>query len=523
MASLKQFIVEIHRRSLWQVLTIYLGASWAVLEVTDQIVDRYLLPEWVYPAALILLLVGLPIVLSTAFFREERLEPERVADVRDPTLLGDVSDGAAGSFGGRAPKPIVKLLTWPRAILGGVLAFVALGAVSTLIVVRGSARVTEAYGAAGDAFEEREWMVVTEFEAPEDEKDLALAVREALRVDLQQSQYVNLFGRDRVVQVLRRMGLPDTTRLDRGLALDVAEREGLAAVLIGRVARLGEDYSFSAWVIQPGTRDELIAVRTAARADRLLDGVGALSREVRSRLGEERASIKRSRPLPEVTTRSLDALKIYARAVDALALEDDNIRSAELAVEATRVDSTFAMAYRLAAVGLSNQGRAGDAVPHATRAFELRDRLTDRERLHVEAYYHQVVSNDVRRAAEAYELVLAQYPDDHRAHNNLGVLRLGRMADYEGAYQNFLRAVEINPSLGLGYSNAVSMAVKTGRWKAADSLVHLAEERGFSTAVEIWPVLQAYALGELEQADSLCDELLVGAHGASSLALNRMS
>ncbi|MEE9132430.1 MAG: hypothetical protein V3U13_02610, partial [Gemmatimonadota bacterium] len=95
MSQLKQFIREIHRRSLWQTLTIYLGASWAVLEVTDQIVARYLLPEWVYPAALILLLLGLPIVLATAFVREEAREPPPVAEIRDPTLLGDMSEETA--------------------------------------------------------------------------------------------------------------------------------------------------------------------------------------------------------------------------------------------------------------------------------------------------------------------------------------------------------------------------------------------------------------------------------------------
>ncbi len=89
MASLKQLIHEIHRRSLWQVLVIYLGASLAVMEATNQVVEQYLLPEWVYPAALILLLIGFPIVLATAFVREDR-EAGRVREIRDPTLRGGV-------------------------------------------------------------------------------------------------------------------------------------------------------------------------------------------------------------------------------------------------------------------------------------------------------------------------------------------------------------------------------------------------------------------------------------------------
>lgn len=93
MSGLKQFIIEVHRRSLWQVLMVYLGACWAVLKASDQVIDRYLLPEWVYPTEIIVLLVGLPIVLATAMVREESdkssvvpstSKPDRVAGGEAP-------------------------------------------------------------------------------------------------------------------------------------------------------------------------------------------------------------------------------------------------------------------------------------------------------------------------------------------------------------------------------------------------------------------------------------------------------
>ncbi|NIR43245.1 MAG: hypothetical protein GWN99_04880, partial [Gemmatimonadetes bacterium] len=190
---LKQVILEIHRRSLWQVLTIYVGASWFVLEVTDQVIERFLLPEWVYGGAVILLLIGLPIVLATAFVREEVQASPR-PEPTGPSPSGGDGSGAARSEASPGLKG--KLFTWPKAIMGGVLAFTALGIVSAFIVLRGTARVTEAYGAAGESFGEREWIVVAEFEASEGEEDIALAAREALTIDLSQSQYVNVFGRD---------------------------------------------------------------------------------------------------------------------------------------------------------------------------------------------------------------------------------------------------------------------------------------------------------------------------------------
>ncbi len=276
MSGLKQLIHDIHRRSLWQVVTIYLGAFWAVMEVTDQIVDRYLMPEWVYPSALILLLIGLPVVLATAFVRED----QPVKRVESPTATGPVDaapvpESAPGPSAPPPPPPPTpvrrgygNLLTWPRAILGGVLAFKLLGVVSAWVVIRGSARVTEAYGAAGEAFEERAWIVLAEFEALESEREIALAAQTALSVDLTQSRYVNVRGRNQILPVLRRMGLPDTTKLDETIALEIAQREGMAAVLVPAVARLGGDYVFSARVIRPGTGEEIIAVRTAARAER---------------------------------------------------------------------------------------------------------------------------------------------------------------------------------------------------------------------------------------------------------------
>ena len=85
MTSLKKAIIEIHRRSLWQVLMVYLGACWAVLEASDQVIERYLLPVWVYPTEIIVLLVGLPIVLATAMVREESATP---ASPASPAISG---------------------------------------------------------------------------------------------------------------------------------------------------------------------------------------------------------------------------------------------------------------------------------------------------------------------------------------------------------------------------------------------------------------------------------------------------
>ncbi len=138
-------------------------------------------------------------------------------------------------------------------------------------------------------------------------------------------------------------------------------------------------------------------MRTAASEDRLLEGVEKLSHEIRRRLGEARGAVRQSEPLPKVTTSSLEALKLFARASEANSRYEFE-QARELATQAIRLDSTFAGAYRAAAVYNNNLGRCAEAARYATRACELRDGLTERERLLVEAAYYTHVELNYRRA-----------------------------------------------------------------------------------------------------------------------------
>ena len=514
MTRLKRFVLEIHRRTLWQILAVYVGASWFVLEVTEHVRERFLMPEWVYGTAFTVLLIGLPFLIASALVRDDGaslsrdMEPaaEPEAGAPAPVALEPVEstrqagDGVVGS--------LVRRLTWGRAALGVVAALALVGLIGSLVVIRGAGRVTEAYGAAGGVFEERAWLVVAEFEAAEEERDVAQAARTALMIDLNQSQYVNVFGDNQLSPVLRRMMLPDTIALDVPLSLELAEREGLAAVLSGSVDRLGGDVVLSARVIEPGTGAELLGVRTAASSDRLLDGVERLSHEIRRRLGETRSALRKSLPLPRVTTGSLEGLKKYALAVAANSRESNPEKALELAEEAILHDSSFAAAYRLAAVANRNAGKWSAAAPYAARAYELRDRLTDRERLLIEADYHWYALLNARECANAYELLLAQYPDDPVANHNLAVMAGSWLHEPERAYSAAMKSVELDPYSVISYDNAISYAQDVDRWGVADSLIDLAWERGFEDAAVRNSRSQAVGLGHWERTEALCDSLL---------------
>ncbi|MBI4512979.1 MAG: hypothetical protein HY702_02620, partial [Gemmatimonadetes bacterium] len=491
---------------LVRVLLVYAAASWVVLQVVAIFGSQFGLPTWFFPATVALLLIGLPIILGTAVVQDWLRHAGEHVPIPDLEIAGEREAAVAPVPVPASAHPLSRWLTWKKSILGGVLAFTALGIVGTVVVLRGTGRVTEAYGVAGAAFGARSRILVTDFEAPPDEPDIAAPVREALTVDLQQSRHVNVYGRSQIAGLLRLMQLPDTVRVSEQLGLEIGQREGLAAVLAGRISRLGDNYVLSARVLRPSTGEELIAVRTTAARERVLEAVEALSREVRSRLGESRVALRASRPLPQVTTRSLEALQRYAQAEDALARGDQE-QAIDLAEVSIALDPEFAMAYRLAGVAHRNLLRFSEAERYTTRAYELRDKLSERERLHIEARYAEGILEDASEAITKYELVLSRYPDDSRAANNLAV-NAWYLGDYQRAYQSALRAVELDPYTWQGYSNAISSAHRLAYWPVADSLARLAMSRGLTERATRFLWRHVVAQGDWARADALCDSLL---------------
>lgn len=360
--------------------------------------------------------------------------------------------------------------------------------------------------AQAPALEERGWLLVADVDRTSDDAAVAGAVREALAVDLQQSRFVNVYGRSQVAAVLRSMGEPGGV-LVLPLALEVAERLGAEAVLSVGAAPMGSDYLLTARALRPGTAEELFAVRASAAPDRLVEGVERLSRTVRRHLGEERHAVRRSRPLPDVTTRSTDALRLYAQAEHAAASRDDEAAAALLA-EAVRLDPGFAMAHRAAGIIANNQLRFGDAAVHLEKAWRARERLTDRERWHIEALYHSNVLLEPRRAAEAYRLLLARYPDDSRAAINLATVVHTWFNDAEEAWSALSRVDRQNPQAWPFFGNAAQIAFQTGRLREAGEMAAAAGEHGFHDVASRWQIGTSFALGRYADALAACDAVL---------------
>jgi tetratricopeptide (TPR) repeat protein len=472
---MKKLLRETHRRSVWQVLAVYVGVSWAVLQVVDVLTQNMGLPTWVFPFALVLLLIGLPMMLATAIIQGRASAVESVAT--SGTAADQTPVEAAPKAEDRDADSLLdqrKLFTWKNALMGG-----AAAATLFLTVMGGYAFARRAgLGSAGTLvakglIEDGERIILAEFAG---DANMAEAATMAFRVDLSQSPTVNVADPVFVAAVLERMERAPDTPLDEDLALEAAIREGIKAVVAGDVARVGGGYVFTARLVAAESGQDLVNLReSAADSSKVLETIDRLSRRMRERMGESLGSIRASAPLDRATTTSLEALRKYSQALVAIDTGDRDL-GLSLLREAVAIDSTFAMAWRKQAVMLTSQGDDAAAREAATRAYELRDLLTDREKYITIGTYNSTVTNDIEAGITAYRTLLDQYPNDTWALNNLALLYY-EQGNLDGAMELLSRALQLEYYSPNAYVNLAGGLHWLGRRDSARAVIDLLEER----------------------------------------------
>jgi tetratricopeptide (TPR) repeat protein len=481
---MKKLIQEAHRRSLWQVLGIYLFGSWVVLQVVDVLAENMTLPDWVFPFALVLLLIGLPIVMATAFVQEGLgSQAEAASDAAEAEPVGsaiETSDQGEGGEHASAPSAIEtgggkgrnRILTWRNALLGGAAAFTLLGVVTAGWIITRTAGIGPAATlVAQGVLDERAPILLADFES--EDAELSRVATEAFRIDLSQSDMLRLAEPVFVADVLVRMQREPDAPLDRELAREVAQREGIQAVIAGEINSAGGSHLLSAQVISTGDGQVLASHReNASDSTAILAAIDELSEKLRERIGESLRSISRDSPLERVTTANLEALRRYSQAVRALEVEAEEERGIALLEEAVAEDPEFAMAWRKLGVSLNNrQEQRARQVEALMQAHEFRDRLTERERYMTIATYHQMVTGDIDQSITAYENLLEVYPDYYAALNNLGG-RYMFIREPERAEVFFRRAIRADSlTSSFPYANLINALVAQGEFEDAHNTV----------------------------------------------------
>jgi tetratricopeptide (TPR) repeat protein len=319
------------------------------------------------------------------------------------------------------------------------------------------------------AFAERDWVLVADFNNLTGDAVFDRSLRLAIEVAIAQSQYVNVFPQNRVAATFARMQRQPDERLDESLATEVAVREGVRAVLACDIAQLGNVYSLTARLIDPHTRAAVLTDSIeAASKDQVLAALGELATRVRSNLGESMKGLSdQSSALPQVTTASLDALKLYADSLKTTTGNDG--QSNAMLQQALALDDDFALAH--AELGrryylASSRATRELAEKHLVRALSLTNRLTLRERLWIQAVAEDSRGNR-ERAVDAYKAYLAQYPDDTRALFRLAWTQMATLGDAPAAVEGFGRVLKLEPDNASAQVNLATALSANGDHAAA--------------------------------------------------------
>jgi len=506
---MKNLIGEIHRRSLWQVLGIYAAASWVVLQIVDTLAGALGLPDWAASLALFLLIIGLPIVLATAFVQQGLTTRAPEAPPQPLSEVGETPPAPAPE-----PTKAQGLLTWRNAMIGGVGAFALLGVAAagwfgTRAIGIGPAATLVAQG----VLEERDQVVVADFESPLEEPDLGKALTEALRIELGNSHVLDVVDGSAVTQALQRMQRDPRQGVDRGAALELAVREGYKAVIAGEVRRLASGYQLSADILQASDGTSLAGFRETARdADGLIDAIDAMSRNIRQKAGESIRSARGGEPLAQVSTGSLEALHRYSEGTRAFDLNDFQ-RSRTLLEEAVALDTGFAMAYRKLGAVNQNLGETQGLIDGMSAAYRHRARLTRIERLHVAGAYHNYVTGDIGAAILAFEELVTVDPTDVTALNNLAVVLGG--SDLEREADLFAQSLNLDREGSSRYGNLSNLLLILHREDEAFAVLDEGAQRFPDVAYFPLTIARAYeAVGEFETARDVLAGLAEGFGGS---------
>jgi serine/threonine protein kinase/tetratricopeptide (TPR) repeat protein len=293
------------------------------------------------------------------------------------------------------------------------------------------------------SFAPRDWILLTDFDNQTGETIFDKSLLAALTVSLEQSAHANVFPRARIPDTLRRMNKPATTAIDESVGREICLRDHIRGLLHCSIARLGQEYVLSAQLIDPQNGVSVRAYQERAKGqNEVLTALDKIANRLRRDLGESLSSIQMAdRPLPWVTTSSLQALKDYVDGSDVWA-KGKYPEAMQLFKNAVQLDPDFAMAH--AALGgayysfLLNDPANGKA--EFEKALQLSTRTTERERLSIEVDYASHLKHTVE-ATNLFHVYLDKYPDDWRIRSNFAAtLRdAGQFQDSIDQYQQVVR------------------------------------------------------------------------------------
>ena len=320
-------------------------------------------------------------------------------------------------------------------------------------------------------------------------------LKTALSVSLRQSPFLNVLSDSEIAKTLQQMTLPSTTKLTSEVARDLCQRQGSKAYLAASIGTLGSEYVIGLKAVNCQTGEMLAQEQvTAASKEKVLDALGGAASKLRGQLGESLATVQKfDVPLEQATTSSLDALKAYS-----LGRKTGNEKGTADALpyfqHAIELDPNFAMGYSRVGVGYLILGELGRAREYYTRAFQLREHASERERLAITADYYSWVTGELDKAAQTYREEIESYPRDSAGYSGLGVT-YDRQGQYQKAAEVTRTGTRLPPDYVRCYVRLTNSTLAQQRFDEAKEIIHEAYARNLDD-FDMHTAL--YALGFLE-------------------------
>src|ERR1700682_4798852 len=352
----------------------------------------------------------------------------------------------------------------------------------TLLVVVASLAVAVSAGLflrsrQGRRSAEKDTIILADFANTTGDPVFDDALKQGLRVQLEQSPFLNILSDQKASEALQMMRRQKDERLTLELAREVCQRMGSKAVLAGSISKLGAHYAVGLNALNCHTGDSLGSEQVEADSqEHVLKALGESATKMRARLGESLKSIQRfDAPLEQVTTPSLQALRAYS-----LGMKTLDTKGGTAAIPFLRrvveLDPKFAMAYARLGALYAGTGAPILSAENVRKAYELRERVTERERLYIEAHYYRDVMGEQDKAASVWEVMQQTYPREVEPYSNLAGF-YGRLGNCEKALEEAHEALRLDPDDQDSYSTVGYLSMCLNRLDEAQAAFKQAEER----------------------------------------------
>jgi eukaryotic-like serine/threonine-protein kinase len=385
------------------------------------------------------------------------------------------ASGSASTVSSSSSVRLSAVRTTGRSKIRRVLVLVALGLVAAII----ASGVFYYRSRSPERLTEKDTVVLADFTNTTGDVVFDDALKQALAVELGQSPFLNLLSDRKVSESLQMMGRPANQRITADVGRELCLRTGSKALLGGTISSLGTHYLIDLNAVACNTGDTLAKEQgEAASKEDVLKALSLASSTLRNKLGESLPLLQKYDVPIEATTTSLEALKSYSMGAK-VRREQGDARCIPFMKRAIELDPNFATAYAALATSYGNLQEPSTALAYAKKAYELRDRVSEREKLRISADYF-AATGEVEKEMQIYEQWIADYPRDASPYSNLGA-NYASLGQIEKSMAVQERALQLEPDSATPYVDLTSKYIYLNRLDQAQATLRAAFDRKLDT------------------------------------------